>query len=63
MKKIGMIVAVEMQAVHKRYGEPKEIRVIHNQKVYVYDRHEFELYVIHWLGSMQNMIRSTFQQM
>ena len=46
MKKIGMIVAVEMQAVHKRYGEPKEIRVIHNQKVYVYDRHEFELYVM-----------------
>ncbi|MEG1972998.1 MAG: 5'-methylthioadenosine nucleosidase, partial [Oscillospiraceae bacterium] len=47
MKKIGMLVAVEIDAVLKQFGEPKEPVIITGYKIYKYNLEDMELFVIH----------------
>ena len=46
MKKIGLVIAVEIQAFNYRYGEPDEIIWIRKQKVRKYIKDTYELYVM-----------------
>ncbi len=46
MKKIGMLVAVEMGAVLERYGEARTREKRSGFEVYVYDMHGYELFII-----------------
>ncbi len=46
MKKIGMVVAVEMDAVLSRYGEPKGKEERGGFMVYIYENDTYDLYVI-----------------
>jgi len=46
MKKIGLVIAVEIQAFNDRYGEPDEIIRIRKQKVRKYIKDTYELYVM-----------------
>ncbi len=47
MKKIGMIAAVEIDAVKEKYGNPKEQCKAGGFDVYVYEHGENTLYVLH----------------
>lgn len=47
MKKIGMIAAVEIDAVKKRYGQPKERTSLAGFDLYVYEEGDVRLYVLH----------------
>lgn len=46
MKKIGMLVAVEMDAVLRRYGTAKRVEKRHGFEMHQYDMGEYELYVL-----------------
>lgn len=46
MKRIGLVIAVEIQAFNDRYGEPDEIIWIRKQKVRKYIKDTYELYVM-----------------
>lgn len=46
MKKIGMIVAVEMSAVLARYGTAKEVCVRHGFEVHTYEAESYTIYVV-----------------
>ncbi len=46
MKKIGMLVAVEMDAVLRRYGRAKRIENRGGFEMHLYDMGEYELYVL-----------------
>ena len=46
MKKIGMLVAVEMDAVLRRYGTAKRVENRHGFEIHVYDMGQYELYVM-----------------
>ena len=46
MKKIGMLVAVEMDAVLRRYGTAKRVEKRHGFEMHLYDMGEYELYVL-----------------
>ena len=46
MKKIGMLVAVEMDAVLRRYGTAERTEKRHGFEVHVYDMGAYELYVM-----------------
>ena len=45
-KAIGIVVAIEMDAVKEKYGEPKEIIEKHGYTVHVYDNEKYTLYFI-----------------
>ena len=47
MKKIGMLVAVEMGAVLSRYGTAREVETRHGFEVHTYDMDGYTLYVMH----------------
>lgn len=47
MKHIGMVVAVEMSAVKRKYGEPQEVQSVHNYNVMIYKADNYQLYIIH----------------
>lgn len=47
MKKIGMMVAVEMDAVFAVFGQPKETKEVYGFKTYIYDVEDKEVYAIH----------------
>ena len=42
MKKIGLVIAVEMQAFNGKYGEPNEILWIRKQEVRKYIKNTYE---------------------
>ena len=46
-KKIGMLVAVEMESVFTRYGTPERTEDRCGFKVYIYENEAYELFVIH----------------
>lgn len=46
MKKIGLVIAVEVQAFNDRYGEPDEIIWVRKQKVRKYVGDTYELYAM-----------------
>lgn len=46
MKKIGMIVAVEMSAVLKRYGTAAEVELSHGFEIHSYQAENYMLYVV-----------------
>lgn len=46
MKKIGMLVAVEMDAVLRRYGTAKRVENRHGFQMHLYDMGEYEVYVL-----------------
>ena len=46
MKKIGMLVAVEMDAVLRRYGTAKKVEKRHGFEMHQYDMGAYELYVL-----------------
>ena len=46
MKKIGMLVAVEMDAVLRRYGTAKRVENRHGFEMHLYDMGEYEVYVL-----------------
>ena len=46
MKKIGMLVAVEMDAVLRRYGSAKKVEKRHGFEMHLYDMGAYELYVL-----------------
>ena len=46
MKKIGMLVAVEMDAVLRRYGTAERVEKRHGFEIHVYDMKAYELYVM-----------------
>ena len=46
MKKIGMLVAVEMDAVLRRYGTAKQVEKRHGFEMHLYDMGEYEVYVL-----------------
>ena len=46
MKKIGMLVAVEMDAVLRRYGTAKRVEKRHGFEMHLYDMGEYEVYVL-----------------
>lgn len=46
MKKIGIVIAVEIEAFYKKYGEPDEIISVHNQEVRKFSAEGYELYTI-----------------
>ena len=46
MKKIGMLVAVEMDAVLSRYGTAKTVENRHGFEMHLYDMGAYELYVL-----------------
>ena len=46
MKKIGMLVAVEMDAVLRRYGTAKTVENRHGFEMHLYDMGAYELYVL-----------------
>lgn len=46
MKKIGMLVAVEMDAVLRRYGTAKKVENRHGFEMHQYDMGAYELYVL-----------------
>ena len=45
-KKIGMLVAVEMDAVLRRYGTAKRVEKRHGFEMHLYDMGEYEVYVL-----------------
>ena len=45
--KIGLVVAVEINAVHARMGEPKERITRNNQEILVYEKDDQTVYVAH----------------
>ena len=47
MKRIGLVIAVEIQAFNDRYGEPDETIRIRKQEVRKYIKDTYELYVMH----------------
>lgn len=47
MKKIGMIVAIEMNSVHNRYGSAEKIENRENYDLYSYEMPNGRLYVLH----------------
>ena len=47
MKRIGLVIAVEIQAFNDKYGEPDEIIRIRKQEVRKYVSDTYELYVMH----------------
>ena len=46
MKKIGLVIAVEIRAFNDRYGEPDEIIRLRKQEVRKYVSDTYELYVM-----------------
>ena len=60
MKKIGLVIAVEMQAFNGKYGEPNEILWIRKQEVRKYIKNTYELYVMQ-SGAGQIAAASTTQ--
>lgn len=46
MKKIGLVIAVEIEAFKNKYGVPDEWIFVHNQQVRKYIKDTYELYVI-----------------
>ena len=46
MKKIGMIVAVEMKAVLERYGTPQEEKEYPGYRVLVYEAEDYIIYAL-----------------
>ncbi|MBQ5952319.1 MAG: 5'-methylthioadenosine/S-adenosylhomocysteine nucleosidase [Lachnospiraceae bacterium] len=47
MKRAGLVVAVEMDAVRRRYGRPEKMLLFHGQPVEVYIVGAYELYAFH----------------
>ena len=47
IKKIGVVIAVEIDAFEKKYGKPDEIIIIHHQEVMKYITDKYELYAVH----------------
>lgn len=47
MKRIGMLVAVEIEAVLKKYGQEIETKTVYGFEVHTYKLDEYELYIIH----------------
>lgn len=50
MKKIGMIVAVEMKAVLERYGTPQEEKEYPGYRVLVYEAEDYIIYALNCRG-------------
>ena len=46
MKRLGMLVAVEMDAVLRRYGTAKRVEKRHGFEMHLYDMGEYEVYVL-----------------
>lgn len=46
MKTVGLVVAVELAALKRRYGEPLETRIVCSQRILHYRTERFALYVI-----------------
>ncbi len=47
MKKAGLVVAVEMSALKRKFGEPTETIQYRNDKILKYVMNDYELYAIH----------------
>ena len=46
-KKIGVVVAIEIDSVLKKYGEPKKKDVVAGCEILAYETEDYELFVIH----------------
>ena len=45
-KNIGIVVAIEMDAVKEKYGDPVEVRNVHGYKVFVYKTESYNLFFL-----------------